>query len=290
MVIIKNLVGRSGTARTLLDLQEGDDGYIDISADDDWERSDLDIEHVKFQRMKLRKVSIGVKFNLCEFENCSFEKLNADYTFFGGGNVWKSCKFRSVQLFDIVSPVNVFSGCEFSDVTLISYQPYQTLFENCKFDRIRIEGMRCRPVFNRDNRLKQLDGSGGTLLFDKCVFKMPVFEKCYFEKIEFRECQVIEPKVSFCSFKGIVTDEQWHSEEMEQDPFVKFLSEVVEFCKNRFGASSASYAAISQFLLDFTSGKTNKDYFEGLYDGSVPDDELDILEKELDILQSRLPI
>ncbi len=288
MVIIKKLVRRSGVARAILSLEEDADGYIDISADD-WKRSDLNIEHIKFHRMKLRKVSVGIKFNLCEFEKCSFEKVNADYTFFGGGNVWKSCKFKSVRLFDIVSPVNVFRGCEFSDVTLICYRPYQTLFENCKFDRIRIEGMRCRPVLNSGSRLKQLDASGGMLLFDKCVFNMPVFEKCYFDKVEFRQCQVIVPKVSFCSFKGIVMDKQWHSEEMEQDPFVKFVSEIVAFCEKRFGTQSASYKAISEYLLDYTSGRTeSKDYSACLYEGAIPEKEMDVLEDELDKIEARV--
>lgn len=283
-MIIAALSGQHGDASRLLRLQPGQGGFVDLSADR-WEQTEI-LNGLQFKRIRLVGKHVGVNFVDCLFDACRFERLQSEGHFWAAGNTWQGCHFVGVELRDVVSPGNLFEDCSFDSVSLVGYRPSRTVFRRCRFRDLRIEGMRAvAPTAEGSRALKEMSGY---LAFLDCEFERSRFLKCFFAQVEFRGNRFVDTSVTACSFQGVVWDKPWAGEDSE--PFLTFLQEVLAYAEARFGRASGSYRALDRYLNDYRSGRTkSRDYSAVLYEGGIPDRELEELEDALDELESRYP-
>ena len=287
-MIIKKLIENKGDVRNIIKINPDDEGFIDIS-DDDWEKSIDVIESITFNKIKIKNQIISPNFIRCSFYDSKFVELKSDGHFWASSNRWEFCEFKKVELCNVISSLNYFENCSFEDCSLTKYHPYQTLFKKCRFRNFCIEGMKARTIVNKSKRLLELESAKGTLLFLDCIFISPKFFNCFFEGVEFKNCKFENPKVEACSFEGTYSDDIWWQEQ-EIDPFVKFIMEILKFIEKKFGKESASFKTFYNYYIDYTTGRTkSRDYSECLYNGNVPENELDEIENELDKIELRFP-
>lgn len=111
------------------------------------------------------------------FENCYFRQH--DLT----GNVFESCRFSKVQLWDSQFNLTQFIDCEFSELWMWRQRFPTTLFRGCQFFNGRIH----RTYFGRST---MIDCLFLETRFDRCDFHRVDFDKSRFTNCKFVECDV----------------------------------------------------------------------------------------------------
>ncbi|MCE9555174.1 MAG: hypothetical protein K8T91_17635 [Planctomycetes bacterium] len=280
-VMIDRLLNTSGKVRQLLGMPE-DSGILDLS-DFDWKGQFEVVRGVKFDRTRLASVTISTNFVECTFENCEFSKIRSHGHFSAAGNTWQRCRFNKLTLIDLIAPQSRFIDCEFRDVSIRGFHPCQTLFDQCHFANFSVGGLRCQIVGNKSMQLPEIVRTGASTLFRTCRFDSGAFTGCYFADICFENCAVADTRFIDCDFRGTVGSDMWWRQIPSGDPFHAFLRVVLQGIEKRLGRSSRAFVAFSAYAADYQQQKTqSRDFSACLYDGSVPNNELDAIESIID--------
>lgn len=281
-MFIRTLSGRSGNARSMLGI-DADDGVIDIS-DDDWASSLEVMDGLTLRGFRLVQKAVAVNFVHCFLEECEFSNVTSDSHFWGAELNWKKCQFSRCVFRNMISPLNRFDGCIFRDCLIEGYRPYQTIFSGCRFESSCIKRM--SAVRQGRGKLDELGESA--LAFIGCEFQGCRFESSRFSGVEFRKCSFEKLEAVGCEFDGIISDSVWWRDVKPGDTFVSFLDEVLSLLENWFGKHSMAYTVTMQYRNDYASKKTqSRDFSACWYDGRVPRDELDVIERRFSQIQDR---
>lgn len=287
MVALERLLGKKGLVRTLIGADSQKD-LIDLSVGG-WTRKPAILQDLCFDRIRLSGCDLKVNFVGCTFEASEFTDLKSKGHFWAANNRWHKCLFHTVELREVISPLNSFRECRFTDVSIINYKIYQTLFDGCNFEGCEIKGLKAELIHNSAHQNPDLRKKSSPVLFQGCTFDKCTFTESFFNGIGFENCDFIETEAHSCDFTGILVDEIWWSAQ-KSDPFTAFLCKLLEFVALRLGKVSCAYTAIQDYMIDYKSGRIqSQDFSECLYTGAVPDNELNIIEKELPRIMEEYP-
>lgn len=223
-------------------------------------------------------ITMGVDFDSCVFDSCDFLKLRSDAHLWGNDNRWTRCTFREVALRDVASPGNRFESCGFERVSLVNYQVSATVFEGCNFLESVISGLRGRPSaasgFSQRHTREQMPA----VEFLRCEFRNVVFRESYFENVRFQDCRFPLAVAIDCNFDGVTSDLEWWGAQ-GADPFVAFLRRLLEAVESELGPNGTALAVLGRYVEAYVSGATqSRDFSSCLYEGEIPNHELDIVE------------
>lgn len=281
------LASEQDEAREWLSSHRGADGYADIS-DGAWDSSLAVINGIRFDRARLEGRAIYPNFVNSTFTDCVFRRLVTDAHFWGAGNRWTGCVFAESSLRSIISPQNVFNSCTFEEVSFDGYLAHETLFESCRFVRCKVVSLRAKTHRRPHWAISEMATLGSSLQFINCKFPYTKFRHCCFGDVAFRNCDFENSVASECDFTGVNSDGRWWRESAQADVFVSFLDQAIGEIIARVGPDASAARKLSEYRQGYAEGNINsKDYTACLYNGSVPNKELDVVEQILDQLGPR---
>ena len=100
---------------------------------------------------------------------------------------------------------------------------------------------------------------------------------------------ILRAHIENCSFDGARAAPQWWSSSDSSDRFLGWLRQVVAAVVKELGQDSKAAQSLERYLNDFETSRTkDKDFSACLYDGTVPNEELDRIEPILNDLEGRI--
>jgi hypothetical protein len=139
--------------------------------------------------------------------------------------------------------------------------------------------------------IARMASNGSSLQFVACKFTHTDFLHCSFADCAFVKSEFDNTAAKASDFTNIRSDLKWWSDSEQCEVFVTFLNEAVGQFAAELGDNSTAVAALSKYRTDYVSGViTSKDYSVCLYNGEVPDKELDVVDRILDRLESQFPL
>jgi len=278
MVKLEKLLGQSGKVHELLGLSRSADGYFDLSKAN-W-NSQIVLSGLSFEQVRLASMVIGVNIVNSKFQNCHFESIESDNSFWGAGNEWTGCVLKRVSMYQAICPQNRFDSCRFENMNLVGSSAYESAFTNCLFEDLQLEGFRAEP--SRQNGKPFADIPGASLTFVGCQFLRPSFRGCRFANIEFSKCAVTEPKVMGSDIAVAKADPVWWRPDDSSDPFVVVLDDILAMLGVELGAQSKAYLQFARYREAYLSGSNrSQDFSACLYSNDVPDCEIESIEDSL---------
>lgn len=282
-MIIQELASGPFNVESVLAVYRGADGFADLSGAN-WRGSLVVIKGLEFNRIRLEDCEIKPNFVECTFSDSHFIRVFTDNHFWGSNCRWSQCTFLECELKNLRSPGFVFENCVFERTRIDDYRAYETVFKSCTF--LECEFRLVRAVTGTWSTGRK--SSDPNLEFEACSFQGASFVNCNFNQVAFRNCSFDQPRMKDCSFTGVQADSRWWPQEANVDLFVAFLDELIPILAKRIGTQSRSVGILNSFRESYVSGtNSSRDYSAGLYGGSVPDDELDIVEEILDDVAPR---
>ncbi|MGC3969728.1 MAG: hypothetical protein QM775_21070 [Pirellulales bacterium] len=287
VTIIDILSSGRENAHLWLSENRASDGYADIS-NSDWETSLAVIDGVELDRVRLTGRTIFPNVVNSKIIESEFSTVTTDGHFWGGGNMWQRSSFSASLLRSVISPQNLFVDCIFKDVVFDGYVACETLFESCQFLNCKFESLRTKPKRNNRWAISQMAGLGSSLQFVSCEFDRSEFHHCVFSDSAFKSSKLVGITASECDFTNINSDCKWWSDSAQGDVFVSYLNEVLAEITLQLGPNSSAAKALSTYKVGYVQGDNkSKDYSACLYDGNVPDRELEVVEDIFDQLGPR---
>ena len=246
------------------------------------------IDGVELARVRLTGRTIFPNVVNSKIIESEFSTVTTDGHFWGGGNTWLRSSISVSVLRAVISPQNLFVDCTFNDVVFDGYLACETLFQSCQFLNCKFKSLRTKP--KRSNRwsISEMAGLGSSLQFVSCEFDRSEFHRCVFSDSAFQNSNLVGVTASECDFTNINSDRKWWSDAAQSDVFVAYLNEVLAEIALQLGPNSSAEKALSTYKVGYVQGDNkSKDYSACLYDGDVPDRELEVVEKIFDQLGPR---
>jgi uncharacterized protein YjbI with pentapeptide repeats len=285
--MIERLVNTSGNLRDILELSAV--GPVDLSSMD-WGEQFVVIRGIQLDSVTIADSRVAANFVECKFDGCVFEEVVSDGHFSGAGNEWNSCRFKNCKLSDLIAPQSRFTSCEFDEVEIDGFRLCQTVFNDCSFQSVSIRGLTTRKIGDRSLQLPETVAKGASALFRNCEFNHSDFTGCKFNDVCFEDCKVAETEFKSCSFEDVISRDEWLRNVQSSDPFITFLDAAISGIRAKLGSDCESVRALEKYKTTYVSTQSkSKDYSEVLYDGNVPDKELDVVEKILDKVSTSFP-
>ena len=280
--IIEALSSGPEDARRWLTANRANDGYADISQSA-WDSSLAVIHGVGLDKVRLAGRTISPNFVNCVWRDSEFLDLTTDGHFWGAGNEWHNCSFTTSVLCLVISPQNLFAGCTFNDVVFEGYVACETLFESCRFMNCKFESLRTIPKRRSRWAVGRMASLGSSLQFVGCEFHHPEFRYCVFADSVFSKSRFVDPMATECDFTYINSDHKWWPDSTQCDVFVSHLDHVITEIIAQLGNDSPAAKSLLRYRNEYVCGHTfSKDYSACLYDGTVPDPDLDVVEGIID--------
>lgn len=284
MVKLEKLLGQSGNVHELLGLSRSSDGYFDLSKAN-W-NSRIVLSGLSFERVRLVSKVIGVNIVNSKFQNCHFENIESDNSFWGASNEWTGCVLKQVSMYQAICPQNRFDSCRFESMNLVGSSAYETIFTNCVFEDLQLEGFQAER--SRQNSKPFADIPDASLTFVGCQFLRPSFRGCRFANIEFSKCAVTEAKVLGSDVAAAKADTAWWRPDDSSDPFIVVLDEILAMLEGALGVQSKAHLQFAGYRDAYLSGANrSQDFSACLYSKDVPDCEIESVEDSLRDISSR---
>lgn len=285
--MIERLLNNSGNFREILDLPSSNS--IDLSSTC-WNEHFVVVRGIQFDHMTISKTGFATNFVECRFDDCTFEEIVSDGHFSGAGNEWSDCRFKKCKFTDLIAPQSRFRNCVFDEIEIAGLRLCQTAFIDCAFLAVSVRGLATRKTGDRSRQLIETTSKGATALFQNCNFENSNFTACKFNEVCFEKCEVTETQFNNCSFDDVISRDQWLNQIQNGDPFIAFLAAAISEIRGELGDKCKSIQALRQFQESYEAKQTTcKDYSAVLYDGSVSDQELDVVEKILHKISHSFP-
>jgi len=280
------LVGKSGDLVALVGVSRGPDGWADLGQLD-WTGGGVALTNLTVDKVRLVTSVMNPRFVDSRIRHSQFEGMVTNCGLFGTRDEWTSSMFKDAHFHDPVMPLSRFRDCAFKRVQFDGLSPHDTVFEDCRFESVTFTGLKCLPIARKPVN-PEFCILGESLLFKNCEFASHEFAGCDFRNVRFVGCTFVDPRIDECDFTGIKSDTQWWGASPSADPFIAYLREAIKVAVARLGPSCRAGHVMAQFLHEFQNGVANKDeYVDRLYDGSIPDYELDQIEDDLTTLEGK---
>lgn len=273
----------SGDVTSWVDSIRESDGEADLSRLN-WEAlvvaKGLDLE-----RIRVSDAEILANIVQSRIGRSRFLSISTDSHFWGAQNSWRSCVFSQSSLKNVISPSNVFEECVFENCTIVGYRGFETLFQECEFKNCVVQNFTALPRPS-NWKVAELETLGASVQFHECKFEKTRFSGCRFNDVAFRNCVMAEIVTEHCSFDGVDVDVKWWDNAEEADLFLVFLDDAIAMIRRQLGDDAKSANQLTEYRAKYASGASkDRDYSACLYDGGVPDVELDEVEVMLDELE-----
>lgn len=266
----------------VLGLEPASAGVVDVSGFG-WGDVLAILADLTFSSMRWSNLELRVDFTRCQFTDCLFEGVWSEGHMWAASNRWERVRFHSTQIRSAVCPLNRFEYCTFEDFKLTGTNAYRTVFRDCTFLDAEITGF--RALAGGGDELAWLEDfdQQKTVVFVRCTFARTRFVRSSFRGVAFEGCSFDHVSVEDCDFRGAIGDLAWIPEGSGVgDPFLAFLGEVLSLIERKLGSRSRAYGVFGEYERRYAGGLTrDKDYSACLYEGGLPDRELDAIEGEL---------
>lgn len=286
---VEQLVGLTGDLAVMAGLPRDADGWRNAGRLS-WTGRGVALTNLTADRIRLEDTIVNPRFVSCKLRRSLFKKLKTDGGLFGAQDNWTECEFDDVWAVQPIMAQSRFVKCVFRRGQFDALHPYDTVFDGCEFHDVKVFGLKCLPI-SRPPTNPEFHILGESVLFRNCRFVRPSFTGCNFQNVWFEESTVTDAVFDDCDFSGIKSDVQWWGGAPNVDPFVSFLREAIDMAVANLGPACRAGAVMSKFLHDYQHGNVEKmGYANCLYDGTVPDYELDRIEHDLTALERKFSL